>query len=235
MAITSTGLNADIYKDVTTSTAATDKTKLGKDDFMTLLLVELQHQDPTEPMDSEKILTQTSQLAGLESAENTNKALEDLAASLSSAQSFSSVAAIGKTADLGSNAIAYDEGTPSSFEVYFPEDITSGNVEILDVDGNIVATLDAKLDLSANKDGSLDDEPNASGVYQFDWDGKLSSGQAADSGVYYVTASYKNSAGKDLTTRMGAYPIESIKFDAGNTYVKVGSNYVPLTQVKEIY
>ncbi len=95
---------------------------------MTLLLVELQNQDPTEPMDSEKILTQTSQLAGLEASENTNKALEDLAASLSSTQQFSTIAAIGKTADLGSNAIVLEEGSASTFEVYFPSDIQQGTV-----------------------------------------------------------------------------------------------------------
>ncbi len=235
MAITSTGLNAALYSDTTATSTVADKTALGKDDFMTLLLVELQHQDPTEPMDSEKILTQTSQLASLESAENTNKALEDLAASLSSAQSFSTVAAIGKTADLGSNAIGHDQGSTSSFEVYFPEDIKSGTIEILDSDGNTVATLDAKLDLSEKKDGSLDDTPNPAGTYQYDWTGVLSNGSQADSGVYYVTASYKDSAGKDLTTRMGTYPIDSVKFDSGNTYLKLGSSYVALENVKEIY
>ena len=235
MAITSTGLNAATYAETATSTNVEDKTALGKDDFMTLLLVELQHQDPTEPMDSEKILTQTSQLASLESAENTNKALEELAASLGNTQQFSTVAAIGKTADLGSNAIAYDEGSNSTFEVYFPEDMASGTIEFLDSNGDIVGTVDAKLDLSEKQDGSLDDEPNPAGTYQYDWDGKLSNGQQADSGIYYVTASYTNSSGENLTTRMGTYPIESVRFDEGSTYLKLGSGYVALENVKEIY
>ena len=235
MAITSTGLNADLYTDVAASTAVQDKTALGKDDFMTLLLVELQHQDPTEPMDSEKILTQTSQLAALESAENTNTALENLAASLANTQQFSTVAAIGKTADLGSNAIAYDKGVASSFEVYYPQEINSGTVEILDVNGEVVATLDAKLDLSENQDGSLDDEANPSGTYQFDWDGTLNNGSVAQSGVYYVTSSYTNPSGEALNTRMGTYPIESVRFEGADTLVKVGSNYVSLSNVKEIY
>lgn len=67
-----------------TTTKAEDKTGssdvLGKDDFLKLLLVELQYQDPTSPMDTEKILTQTSQLATLESATKTNTALENLSA-----------------------------------------------------------------------------------------------------------------------------------------------------------
>lgn len=135
MAITSTGLNAATNPEYTTASTQKDKSILGKDDFLKLLLVELQHQDPTEPMDSEKILSQTSQLATLESAENTNKALENLAASLGASQQFSTIAAIGKTADLGSDAISLDEGSSSTFEVYFPSAIQQGTVEITDLDG----------------------------------------------------------------------------------------------------
>ncbi|HUH42926.1 MAG TPA: flagellar hook capping FlgD N-terminal domain-containing protein, partial [Sulfurimonas sp.] len=77
MAITSTGLNAATNAEYAAANTSKDKSILGKDDFMKLLLVELQYQDPTEPMDTEKILTQTSQLAPLEASENTNKALSD--------------------------------------------------------------------------------------------------------------------------------------------------------------
>ncbi len=221
MAITSTGLNAALYAEPATSTAIEDKTALDKDDFMTLLLVELQHQDPTEPMDSEKILTQTSQLASLEATENTNKALADLALSLGTANQFSTISAIGKTADLGSNAIALDEGATSSFEVYFPSDISNGNVEVLNGDGAVIQTI------------ALGENP--SGVYQFDWDGTDSSGNPAESGLYYITASYTDPEGNALNTRLGAYPIESVRFEDGETLVKVGSNYVPLSSVKEVY
>ena len=194
---------------------------LGKDDFMQLLLTELQHQDPTEPTDTATILTQTSQLASLESAENTNKALETLAATLANGDQFSTIAAIGKTADLGSNAISHADGEVSSFEIYFPENVSSGTVEILDGDGKIVGTLPIA--------------ENSSGVYQFDWDGALTNGQAADEGIYYITASYTDAQGKDQTTRMGAYSIESVRFDEGQTLIKVGSSYVPMENIKEIY
>lgn len=221
MAITSTGLNAATNAEYVAPSTTEDSSILSKDDFMTLLLVELQNQDPTEPMDSEKILSQTSQLATLEASENTNQALSDLAASLGSSQQYSTIAAIGKTADLGSNAIGHDEGTVSSFEVYFPQEISSGVVEVLDSNGDIVSTMSI--------------EANSSGVYQFDWDGTLSNGEAAQSAMYYITASYKNPAGDDLTTRMGAYPIESVRFEDGATLVKVGSSYIDIEQVVEIY
>lgn len=221
MAITSTGLNAATNAEYAPTTTVEDKTVLGKDDFLTLLLVELQNQDPTEPMDSEKILTQTSQLATLEATENTNKALEDLALSLGSSQQYSTISAIGKTADMGSNAIVLDEGSETTFEIYFPDEIERGNVEILDVNGNIIKTIDVGT--------------NPKGVYQFTWDGTDRNGNSVESGIYYATASYTNPNGDDLTTRVGAYPIESVRFDGDETYFKVGSSYVSLTDVKEIY
>jgi len=221
MAINSIGQNAALHSSPTEDTGAKDKTALGKDDFMTLLLVELQHQDPTEPMDSEKILTQTSQLAGLEASDNTNKALADLAKSLGTANQFSTIAAIGKTADLGSNAIQHDEGASSSFEVYFPKDIQQGTVQVLTNDGSVVKNIDVGT--------------NPSGVYQFDWNGTDNAGNAVDSGLYYVTASYTDESGKAQETRLGSYPIESVKFDNGKALVKLGSSYVPLENIKEVY
>ncbi|MDQ1245447.1 MAG: Basal-body rod modification protein FlgD [Campylobacterota bacterium] len=221
MAITSTGLNAATNAEYVAPTTTKDNTVLDKDDFMTLLLVELQNQDPTEPMDSEKILSQTSQLATLEATENTNKALSDLATSLGVSQQFGTIAAIGKTADLGSNAITLDEGSASTFEIYFPDDIEQGSVEITDVNGNVLKTLDVGT--------------NPKGVYQFTWDGTDANGDSLDSGMYYASASYTNPNGDSLKTRMGAYPIESVRFENGETLVKVGSSYVPLSKVVEVY
>jgi flagellar basal-body rod modification protein FlgD len=222
MAITATGRNAALEQTKQKiADTVKDKTALGKDDFMKLLLVELQHQDPTEPMDSEKILTQTSQLATLEAADKTNKSLANLARSLNSSQQFSTIAAIGKTADLGNNSITYNEGDVSTFEVYFPQDVSKGSLEIKDSSGNTISTIEI--------------EPNKAGVYRFDWDGRLNDGSSADSGMYAVAASYSNPAGEQLTTKFGSYPIESIKFDQGKTYLKVGSNYVPLDKISEVY
>jgi len=194
---------------------------LGKDDFMKLLLVELQNQDPTKPTDTDKILTQTSQLASLESADNTNSALEELSKSLESSQQFSTIAAIGKTADLGSDSISHTKNEDSTFEVYFPNSVKEGTVSITDSDGNTVQTLDVGT--------------NPSGVYKFTWDGSNSSGNQADDGIYHVNAQYTDGDGNTQKTRLGAYPIESVRFDSGKTLVKVGSNYVPLENVKEVY
>ena len=232
MAINSVGENLALNGEIDYTKGVEDKTALGKDDFMKLLLVELQHQDPTEPMDSEKILSQTSQLATLESTENTSKALTELSNAMLNTQEFSTIAAIGKRADLGSDAISHEEGSTTKFEVYYPEDIASGTVEITDLDGNVIAALPLEMDEDA--DGNPLDKKDA-GVYQFSWDGLNSAGEIAESGIYHVNSKYTDPDGNVQNTRLGAYPIESVRFEEGKALVKLGSNYVPLANVVEVY
>jgi len=219
MAITPTGENSALAAQ--TNARQNPKGILGKDDFMKLLLVQLQYQDPTEPMDTEKILTQTSQLATLEASDNTNKSLEDLAKSLGNSQQFSTIAAIGKTADLGSDAISHDEGSSTTFELYFPKGVQTGTIDIKDSTGKVIKTLDVGT--------------NSEGVYQFSWDGFDNTGESAESGIYHVSADYETTDGAQAQTRLGAYPIESVRFDGGKALLKLGSNYVPLDNIKEIY
>jgi flagellar basal-body rod modification protein FlgD len=221
MAINATGNNSALTAATTATGSNNPKGVLGKDDFMKLLLTELQYQDPTAPMDTEKILAQTSQLASLESADNTKTALEKLSASLGNAQQFSIISAIGKTADLGSDAIAHNKGKSTTFEVYFPNSVEQGSVTITDANGKTIKTLDVGT--------------NPAGVYKFTWDGMDNNGEVADSAVYHVNATYTDTNGKTLKTRLGAYPIEAVRFDKGKALLKVGSNYVPLKNIKEVY
>ncbi len=203
----------------TTPAGANPNSTLGKDDFLKLLLVQLKYQDPTEPMDSDKILSQTSQLAALEASTNTNKALEDLTASLGNSLQFSTISAIGKIADTGSNAITVEEGSETEFQLYFSNDVSSGTINILDVNGN---TVDSIALNGSDK-----------GVHNFTWDGKVN-GESVEDGLYYVTANYNDTLGNAHETRVGTYPIESVRFEEGNALVKLGSSYVPMDSIKEI-
>lgn len=193
---------------------------LGKEDFLKLLLLELKYQDPTAPMDTEKILAQTSQLATLESTENTNKALENLAASLSASMQLSGISAIGKVADTGSNGVVLEKGGETDFELYFPSDVAKGEISIMDTNGNVLRKMPI---------GATD-----AGVAHYTWDGTDQNGVQKDAGIYYVESSYTKADGTSATTRVGLYPIESIKFDSGKTYAKLGSNYVDFSSIKEI-
>lgn len=195
--------------------------QLGKDEFLKLLLVELEHQDPTAPVETDKILSQTSELASLEAATNTNKALSDLSTSLASSMQFTTVGAMGKIANLGNDEVILPENGTASFEMYLPSDVKKGTIEVKDTLGNVVRTINI--------------EDAKKGVNRFSWDGETAEGMRAKEGSYHVVATYTTPKGFKGETAVGVYPISSIKFDEGKTMLKLGSQYVPYKMVKEIY
>ena len=194
---------------------------LGKDDFMKLMLIELQYQDPTEPMDTEKILQQTSELASLEAADNTKKALEELSKSFANSQQYAVLSAIGKMASVGSGSIEHVKGESSMFEMYFPTDVKNGTMTISDEQGNTVKTIEL--------------QENAKGIYSFEWDGTDNNGNLVDDGLYKVSATYYDPDGDPQKTSIGSYPIESVRFENGKALLKLGSQYIPLDEVNEIF
>ncbi len=199
--------------------ATNPKGVLGKDDFLKLLLVELEHQDPTSPMDSEKILAQTSQLATLEAQQNTNKVMSDFAAQFAMSQNMNAVSAIGKQAKMD-NELILEEGKDANFDLYFNNDIQSGSVDIYDQDENLIKTINL--------------DAQTGGLLKFNWDGKNSDGVGVDAGKYKVVASYNSPDGQKHQSEYGTYKIESVKFEDSQALVKLGGQYIPFSQIKEI-
>ncbi|WP_201352160.1 FlgD immunoglobulin-like domain containing protein [Hydrogenimonas urashimensis] len=214
------------FKPDTTFTSKSDVVSnpdaiLGKDDFMKLLLTELQYQDPTNPMDSEKMLTQTSQLATLEASDNTNKALEKLAATLTQSSSLAIVSAIGKMASLSNEGFVLDENNTPTFDIYLPENISSGTIQIEDTQGNVVRTIPV--------------DAMGAGIHTFSWDGTDGAGNRLNEGSYRAMLSYMTSDGQKGYSRTGSYPIEAVRFDKGEALLKVGNRYLPMDEIGEIY
>ena len=57
------------------------KAALGKDDFLKLMLTQMQHQDPLQPMDNQQMVSQMAQFSSLEQMANMNKNFEKSQAS----------------------------------------------------------------------------------------------------------------------------------------------------------
>ncbi|MBU8912627.1 MAG: flagellar hook assembly protein FlgD [Spirochaetales bacterium] len=74
---------------------ATDE--LGKDEFLKLLITQLTHQDPTEPMDDREFIAQMAQFSTLEQMTNLSSEFERLGGLLQSGQA---VSLLGKTVDI---------------------------------------------------------------------------------------------------------------------------------------
>ena len=181
---------------------------------MKLLLTELQYQDPTSPMDTEKMLTQTSQLASLEMQENTNKMMQKLADQLKNSTNMYAVGVLGKMAKIGDSGIVKEEGSGVKFAGFLESAAKGGTINIKDGTGKLVRKLEF---------GQA-----SAGANTFEWDGK-----DARAGSYTVEISYTDAAGNVKNGGVGNYLVEGVKFIDGIAQVKVGGQYVSIDKVKE--
>lgn len=206
---------------------------LDKDAFLKLLLIELQHQDPTDPMDSDKMLTQTSQLSALEMQQNTNttmqkmvETMQKLSASFSTSMSTSAIGAIGKMATVNNNTIKLTGSDEViALKMYLPEDSDNKGLtlEIYDKNNKLVYS-----------EKSSEGQEVSKGLFTLEWPGRNNDGVYAGDGEYSVKVVYNNKNGEKITANYGSYPIESIKFVDGVAYAKMGGQYVSFDDIAEI-
>lgn len=70
------------------STSQINKTSLGKDDFLKLLVTQLQHQDPLKPLEDKEFISQMAQFSSLEQMSNINETLNSKLGELLEYQNF---------------------------------------------------------------------------------------------------------------------------------------------------
>ncbi|HEF9811086.1 TPA: flagellar basal body rod modification protein [Campylobacter coli] len=205
---------------------------LDKDAFLKLLLIELQHQDPTDPMDSDKMLTQTSQLSALEMQQNTNttmqkmvETMQKLSDSFSTSMSTSALGAIGKMATVSDNKIKLTGANELiALKMYLPEDSDENGVTLEIYDSNNKLVFSEKSDAKSISQG----------LFTMEWPGRNNDGVYAGDGKYTVKMVYNNKNGEKITANYGTYPIEGIVFKEGIAYAKMAGKEVPFDAISEI-
>ncbi len=144
---------------------------MGKDQFLTLLVAQLQHQDPLKPADDTQFVSQLAQFSQLEFTQNSTSAISTLASSMQAfmemqtlqAQSITNASAtplLGKDVRVMESSFEHKGSGSREFNIYLGDGNRSATVMIKDSEGNVVAEIPAEV------------ESNKGGETKVTWDGK---------------------------------------------------------------
>jgi len=202
--------------------SAAPSNELGKDDFLQMLITQLRHQDPMDPMKDQDFIAQLAQFSSLEQMHNMNDNLSDnLTWNHLLSQTINNTMAtslIGKEIQAtGNEAYLPEDG---STECHFRLGAYADTVSISVFDGSGAQV--AKYEM--NKLGE--------GDQVFEWDGRTINGERAQPGTYKFEISAVDSLGKDITVtpyKLGI--VDGVQYVDGQAYLVVNGSQVSLGDV----
>jgi flagellar basal-body rod modification protein FlgD len=214
-----TGMITDTTS-TTASTAGTSSNKLDKNAFLSLLVAQMQHQDPTNAQDTNQMVSQMAQFSTLEQQENTNTLLASLQSQVSALFQGQSASLLGKKVQVTSSAMTLADGK-GSVGLELPASAANVLVTIKDATGKTVATLNQ---------GAM-----GSGSQVVTWNGKDNSGTQVADGTYTVSVKAVGTDGSTLTVPTTSYAtVTAVGFSNGTLTVTAGGQQYPLSAVNAI-
>ncbi|QET05423.1 MULTISPECIES: flagellar hook assembly protein FlgD [Cupriavidus] len=154
-----------------------------QNNFLKMLVTQLNNQDPLNPMDNSQLTSQLAQISTVSGLQNVNSTLNALLSQTAASRAMDSANLIGRTVLVPGSAVSVDAGVPGKIAMDIPSTADAVQVQVLDANGNVVRTIDMK--------------GQTAGVHDIAWDGKNDQGGAVPDGDYKfkVTAT---AAGKDV-------------------------------------
>ena len=142
---------------------------MGKNDFLLLLVAQLENQDPMNPQDATEFTAQLAQFSSLEQLENVNKSLEGLGAMSSEMERMSALGLIGQNV-VAQTGNFHFSGDPVQLGYRLNTQADDVKMYVLNQTGSTVATI-----------SSQQTDP---GQYFINWDGLGDSGMPLEAGNY---------------------------------------------------
>lgn len=157
--------------DAQSTQASSDTLATDFADFLNLLTVQLQNQDPLSPMETNEFTNQLVAFTGVEQQINTNQKLDSLVA-LSLGSSFSSALGyVGLEASYVSTEFYHDGSGTSEIKYALDSESFETVARVVNENGDIIY----EEDVSGN-----------TGSQDFVWDGLTDQGEAAPAGTYEI-------------------------------------------------
>lgn len=201
----------------------TQNKELGKNEFLNLLVAQLNNQNPLEPQGNGEFIAQLAQFSQVEGIQELNASMTSLLSGYQSSQALQASSLVGRKVIIPSEKAVVDTSETFKGSVVLP--VTSSNVyvNVYDSTGAVVN----RVNLGQQSAGNV----------SFMWDGKDSSGKVMPPGTYKFEAQATYPDGtKGLYTMLPAN-VDSVTLgqNGGELMLNLaGLGAVPLSQVQII-
>lgn len=197
--------------------------QLGQEQFLQLMITQLQNQDPLQPMDDGQFIGQMAQFSTVEEIGGMSKSIESLAETLTASTALQAATMVGRSVLVEGDTGHLTEGQSMKGGVELPAPINNGVVRIFDATGQVVREMPLG--------------PRGQGIATFEWDGARSDGSTADPGTYFIRAGFMNGETEEALPTYMTSQVASVTLNAGGSGAEITTEdgqKVRLSQIKAI-
>lgn len=199
-----------------TTKAKAAKKQLDQNDFLHLMTVQLQYQDPLKPVDNQEFTAQLTSFSSLNQLVDLNKKMEGMQNAQLSLNQLQATSLLGQEVSLKGNL--FHLGADKQLDIPFQLAADAGrvSVHVLDKNGDVVRTLEAGV-LKAGEQKAA-------------WDGTDEKGMAAPEGDYSVEVDAFDANGKKVEVQTLVKGLVSgVDLSGAEVSVTVNGKQMPLS------
>ncbi len=149
---------------------AQKKSALGRDEFLKLLVTQLENQDPLSPQENGEFIAQLAQFSSLEEAQNLTQSFNNFAGSFQSSQHLQATSLVGRPVHVESNQTFLGDDDAISVLADIPAGAESAVLNVYNSTGGLVDSFDlGEISVGRN---------------EFIWTGEDQAGERYQAGVY---------------------------------------------------
>jgi len=193
--------------------------ELDKNAFLLLMLTELQHQDPLEPLENKDLIAQLSQLTALEQIMNMSKAVQEFVEAQQMVNPAQLASLIGKYVVMRSNEISVQNGEAESI-VFNLDESAHVVIRIYDENDNLIREEDL---------GIVEE-----GMHAWVWDARNNDGVPVPDGTYKYKVVRVDGTNEEEIGGLEGGIVEAVQIKDGKAYVFVNGNLYPIDSIIEI-
>ena len=197
--------------------------QLSESDFLSLLVAQMQDQDPTQPTDPTQFVSQLANFTEVSGMDSMQNSMSNLASSMLASQVASGTSLIGQQVIASTSTAALTTGGTVTGAVNVPASASSLQVQVSDANGDPVSSFAVA-------------PPSGGGTTTFTWNGLTSSGAAAPAGIYTFAVTANGGGSATSLTPMFASTVSSVSVDPSTQALTLNTNTgsIPLSSVLQV-